>query len=70
MKALLHRLFQLENGRKPPIGALVFCTMLILVLGISSFATQVEAGKFLIAVATGIVISIALRMALNFDPEE
>ena len=70
MKALLHKLFRLENGRKPNIGALVFCATLILVLSILSFVTQAEAGKFLIAIATGVVIGIVLRMALNFDPEE
>lgn len=70
MKALWLRLFKSENARKPNVRALVLCGSLLIVLGVVCSFTRVEAGKFLIAVAFGIVISIVLRMALNFDPEE
>lgn len=70
MKARWRRLLKAMDGRTTGIGALVFCGILLTALGILGCSTYAEKGKFLAAVAIGIVISVVLRIALNFDPEE
>ena len=68
MKALLG-LFR-KRGRKSRRGALVFWSVLLACMVIACCALREEPGRFLVAVASGIAISIVLRLALDFDPEE